>query len=717
MDNQNNVSTDAVQINGPQVSEEQLRRTYKGVEFRTEEEKNQIVALEQEAAQYCENLSDKSYDELYAKHQEWSKLPSAIFMPYTIKVMSEIGEQEKKDIESYKAKIENASLEELEALKEEVAGKHYSDVAVSQIYSFLNVRKKECQIKILEDELVGYTSLSRQDLKALREKIYGKNFDTEITNTYVNKINAQYDIVEQNELQNLCANVENMNMKELEGALRIIANGGYQEKYSSSYILMINNRIEHLQYKELEALTEGIQDKTKQELEELYQQIEQGEYNAKFVKKFLLDIRMIIENRKYTEISELTADVCNKPKSEVLDIEKKVEETGYSNGVLLLPRKKIADKKFEFDMHELIDICNDFDSLSVEEVDNLISNVKEKGFSHKSLNIYLERLRQRKFNIALASVNKLSAYFVQLANKYGVGGGDILIASKSDAFTTAFKNLKAAHPNSGEFDVPAFIMSGSVNIAISYKYCYLNQGNKQALIEVNNINCFKTVKKLFIESMVVELKDGSTVPVSGSVNKQMVQAFLQMMNEFVMNVNNSVLIDSFVMPTFNVAPLSKDWYLCNNREHVLTKDELKNTTIGVVYTNEATTEMAKAMHFPGNKDWEQYQAKVKTNYQLLPDETLLFVYDKTLLNSAKEGFAVGEDKLFIKKPNQSVVTLTMKDIFEVKCDASGKICIDTTGTEQIVLDMVTASANCAAFVADKLDEYVKNMQLFATINQ
>ena len=37
MDNQQNEVT---QVNEVQVSEEQLRRTYKGVEFRTEEEKN-----------------------------------------------------------------------------------------------------------------------------------------------------------------------------------------------------------------------------------------------------------------------------------------------------------------------------------------------------------------------------------------------------------------------------------------------------------------------------------------------------------------------------------------------------------------------------------------------------------------------------------------------------------------------------------------------------
>lgn len=235
MDNQQNEVT---QVNEVQVSEEQLRRTYKGVEFRTEEEKNQIVALEKEAEEYCEHLDDRTYKELFEKNQQWKNLPNAIFMPYIIKLMSKIGEKEKQEIEAYKAKILVTELSELAALKNEIEQQNYSTHMLSQVNSTISERRRACQVAVLEDMLSNYTSLTRNDLKNLKISIEEKNFETDITNVYVSKINYQYDVVEQEELKNLCSGIDNMGINELEGALRIIENGNYQEKFSAQYVLL-----------------------------------------------------------------------------------------------------------------------------------------------------------------------------------------------------------------------------------------------------------------------------------------------------------------------------------------------------------------------------------------------------------------------------------------------------------------------------------------------
>lgn len=454
---------------------------------------------------------------------------------------------------------------------------------------------------------------------------------------------------------------------------------------------------------------------SKEQLVELYQQLEQGDYNPKFVKKFLVELRMVIDNRDYYQISDMTANVINSDKETLLNTERAVEATGYHKGILYNARKKIADRKFELEMNELIDMSNDFDALSNEEVDNLINATREKGFSQASISIYMDKLTQRKFNIALAEVNKLSAALVQAANKYGVSGKDILIASKSDAFISAYRALKSAYPTSGEYDIPAFIISGGVNIAMSYKYCYLNSGSKQALIDVHNINGFTTVKKLLSESLAVQLKDGTTIPVSGSINKQQLPSFILMMNEYLGSMNDKVLLDTYTVPSFNVDSLSREDYSCATKNYELNKNELTIDSLGAICTNEQTKEMSKALHFVGNKDWEQYQNKTKANYQILPEENLIFVYDKSLMNSAKDGFAISQDKIFVKKAGQQLITLTMKDIVAIKCDEASRIYIETVTPNPVYLE-VSASANCAIYTAAKMNEYVRNMQLCLAIS-
>ncbi len=698
-----------------QISEEQLRRTYKGIEFRTEEEKNRIEALEKEAAEYCKQLEDKSYKELFEKNEQWKNLPSSIFMSYTIKLMAEIGEKEKQEIEIYKEKIAKTELSELPALQYEIEQQKYSAYLLSQAYSVLKERKRACQVLVLDEMLLNYTSLTRNDLKNLKADIIDKHFEEDLTNIYINRINAQYDIVEQEELKNLCLGIESMDMKELEGSLRIIAEGDYQEKFSSQYVTLINNKIEELQYRELEELTAGKEEFDKERLVALYKQLEQGNYNPKFVKKFMVEIRMCIDKRDYDYVSNLTANVLNSDKETVLNLEREVEATGFNSGILYVARKKIADRKFELEMNELIDMCNDFDNLSDEATDNLINAVREKDYSQSAKTIYMDKLTQRKFNIALAQVNKLSAALVQAANKYGVGGRDILIASKSDAFLNAFRSLKAAHPTSGEYDIPAFIMSGSINMAMSYKYCYLNSGSKQALIDINNISGFTSVKKLLSESLVVQLKDGSSVAVAGGISKQMLPSFILMMNEYLGSMNDKILLDTYTVPSFNVEPLNRESYSSAKKNYELDRKGLMLNSLGAVFSSEQTKEMAKALHFEGNKDWEQYQSKTKANYQILPEENLVFVYDKSLLNSAKEGFAFSSDKMFVKKSAQPLITLTMKDIFAVKCDENSKIYAETVGLNPIYLD-VNASANCAMYIALRFDEYVRNMQLCTVVS-
>ena len=234
------------QVNGINLTEEQLQRTYKGVIFTNVDEKNRVAAIDEQTAAYCENLTAESYDSLMKKREELSSLPQTIFMSYNVKIMAEIGIKEKNEAEEYKVKLENASLEEIDNIKAEIDAKKYSQPIVSEMYSVFLQCKRAAQNKVMESELNGYETLTRGELKELRNKISEKPFEKDIIDNYINKINVQYDVVEQNELEALCSNLENMEIKELEGALRIIDLGEYQQKYSAKYVTMINSSLEVL---------------------------------------------------------------------------------------------------------------------------------------------------------------------------------------------------------------------------------------------------------------------------------------------------------------------------------------------------------------------------------------------------------------------------------------------------------------------------------------
>ena len=230
----------------PQFTAEMEKRTYKGLVFNTEEDKNRIVEFEQHMTNYCDNLEGKSYKELFEKNMELGQWPNTIFMPFSVKIMSVIGAVERKEIEEYKERISGLSLEQLEEIKTEIPTNHYTEAALVQLNNAIIQRKRECETKILEDMLIGFESLSREQLKELKQRVSEKNYEMSITNPILTKIDAQSDVVEQNELQSICENVENMQMNELEGAMKVIEAGNYQQKFSAQYISMINNSLESI---------------------------------------------------------------------------------------------------------------------------------------------------------------------------------------------------------------------------------------------------------------------------------------------------------------------------------------------------------------------------------------------------------------------------------------------------------------------------------------
>lgn len=750
------------QVNGINLTEEQLQRTYKGVIFTNVDEKNRVAAIDEQTAAYCENLTAESYDSLMKKREELSSLPQTIFMSYNVKIMAEIGIKEKNEAEEYKVKLENASLEEIDNIKAEIDAKKYSQPIVSEMYSVFLQCKRAAQNKVMESELNGYETLTRGELKELRNKISEKPFEKDIIDNYINKINVQYDVVEQNELEALCSNLENMEIKELEGALRIIDLGEYQQKYSAKYVTMINSslevlhdrnlgeyckevenvfdreklgevkrlvdeeacdakikvkyyeriskQVEIIDYRDLEALTIDMDSKNESELKSLYQQIEDGNYNKKFVKKFLKDIRVCMEKKQYNNALNTVSGIYDAGREGVADSECKLDALGYRAGVVKVAKNMLEDRKMQLDMEEVIEICNDFDSLSDSEVMALEEQIENKNLMERCKAVYLDKLSQRRFNIALTAAGKAAAYFVQLANKYGISGGDIIIASRADEFINAYKSFRSTYLTGNSMDVPAFIMKNTLNLAISYKNCYVYASGKPFVYPNDNIKCFKTVKKLLFENLAIELKDGTTISLGGSINKKVLPAFVGCMNEMLLNINNTGFIDSFATQEYKVVPLNKELYSCTDKKYLLNKEELQQISIGKIWSVQINPELVKAVHCPVNRDWNEYKVKVISNYQMPQTEPLLFVYDKTLLNSAKEGIAISDNNIYIKRSGKSAEIIPIDRIFEIKC--LNKIYIETIDNTQLQMDIIAASEGCMQDLAQCFNEFVKNMQLY-----
>lgn len=275
--------------------------------------------------------------------------------------------------------------------------------------------------------IVDLDSLGRTDLRNLIDRIEKTGYSKDLVDHYVDKVESQYEILEQKELREICSGIEVKNIEELLKVKEEIREGRYQEKYCTSYYELINSRLEslhlknlenacanigrvdrnglddikkiidqeelrselknsfydsvakrseQLDYEELCTMTNGLEYKSLDELEQIYDKIKNGTFNEKFVKEFLVKTRVAKECAQNNKVKKLVANISEMGKEEVISVKENISKLGYRDYLIEPSMEAISERLYQLDMLELLTINNNFDKLSLQET---IINLYEEG--------------------------------------------------------------------------------------------------------------------------------------------------------------------------------------------------------------------------------------------------------------------------------------------------------------------------------------------------
>ena len=96
--------------------------------------------------------------------------------------------------------------------------------------------------------------------------------------------------------------------------------------------------------------------------------------------------------------------------------------------------RKVEERLYVLDMYELIQLQNDFDSLSLADIANLRSAMKQKNVSERSRATYEKKLHEREMAIAFENVRPMACLAKELMNQ--LDGSDSVI--KLATFSTDY---------------------------------------------------------------------------------------------------------------------------------------------------------------------------------------------------------------------------------------------------------------------------------------
>ena len=737
-------------------AQELLKRTYKGIVFDTEKEKNNAIDKEKELQEYCINLVDVSHEELWHKKEEVSQLPNSIFADYLSRIVSALEISENNERYEFIVRIESAYLDELEEIEDDLLKHHYSSATNNQVKSVLNQRRLQCQRYNLEAEIKDFHNMSRIELKDLIGKIFNLAYDEALCKEYISKINIQYDILEEKELRKMCADIEQRDIESLESLKNLIRDEKYQDKFASKYFDMIASRIDFLHVKNLEEycssiniadrntlskiknrideencrpelknrfyeaieereerldyedlcnLTVGLERKSLHELTDLYRDLSTGNYNQKFVKTFIVKVRVDMELTQHRQVEELIKNLQVMSKEQVLDAEREINSFGYSDYVVSLAKEKIIERLYELDLYELMTIENDFDRLNLSSVENLRAYIRQKDICERSFLTYSKKLHERECVIAYEKVSQRAGFARQLMEQYGLNDAGIKLAIFATDYMQLLENYFAMGGEKKYDNVPVLFFSACSSLAITKTDLYYKTASGFCRTKISEIRTFSIEKKLFSEVLAITFINGTVLNLVGGINKKNSIAVANFLTVLIQNINNDAILGQYQVYNYSVPCLRVEDFEFRSVPLTVTNEYISKLTLNKVAKLNGKIKLT-SIKTALQDNWLVSETKVRDRFGINNDRNILLYYDNTILGSVKEGVAFGFECIYIKKSNQSLISIPYTEVYRIE-QQSGKGIIETITNNIYIMDL--GNGNASEFLSI-LDEYVRGIQ-------
>lgn len=746
---------------------EQLERTYKGIVFRSVEEKDAIIQKENKYKEYCKYIEQKNYRELLQlKVEITDELPEILARPMLYKILEAMERQENIERNAHVEWIKEADLEEAESFQENLKYFSYSPDTMEKLRTAAGQRILACQRENLEQCINDINNMDRVQLRQTEEKLKEFHYNAELTEKYVSKVRHRYDIVETEEISVLCKDIDEKNIPQLE-ALSHQLESEYREEFTekyrnniarrieflhirhmdelcgnaanedkeglrrlrnlidaeqckkelkSEYYEKINRRWEQLDYEEMNQLTENISDKSAEELSAIYTKLKNWECDIKLKRPFLQKVRINLDYTWYKQLDKLTEDLGGKNRDEINSVAKQIKEKSFPDRIRKNAEDKVDGKSFELDMRELIGLGNDFNHFDRNAVDLLEQKAILLNVSDRSRDIYREKLKERRYCIGLSEVSREVQLFSQLCEKYGITLQNLKTVMNTPDYRTCADRFCSRYNISGYSEIPVFMMQGKSEIAVTADSLFYTVGNEHYKAPFDIIFSIGISKKLLSDKLIISFKNGTAVELATPLNKKEQEKFANLINEFLNVIKNSTVILSYPILLYHTENLNLKNFIYDENKYWLNKETIADIFLQSYMVDKKR--LGFGFYACGRRDdkWSQLEEKVRKNFAISADN-ILWIYDGTILRSGKEGMAIGENMIYLKKGTQNTVTIPMDKIFTVETIGEKRgIAFKTVDDYTFICEMTELREEMRETFANMIWEYIQGIQLVNKIN-
>lgn len=547
----------------------EVEKLFENVDFATEEELESIKSV----------LSEKSYsDELIA--------------PYMIKVSQREQTLVDEELTSMCESIEEMEQEQLDELRSKInsSDKNYNEELKDKCFDRIDRREAELKNSELAERCKYIFSMDQDALNELKDVLLGGTYDESITTVYLKKVTEREDELRREELDDLCSNIEEMDIEQLEKLRSDIAANEDYVAISDDYYSKIDECIENIKNAEYNELLDTVDNMSESELEkfksDLSDKLANNEVTLENFERGVNRISArasVLEDEKLDsiigDIDSIDVDKAvyaldtirngefaeDKKTARIEKLENKIKELHIENieklmdGVenmskeeLITVKSKVEEYKcpLELKTKYIVKIDGCLSSLAEKEVTDIIGNINTLS-AKKSLDVivrlrtmvlddtvknkYLDMIESHIMELKNNEQRTYIMFLKQKIDEFNVSTANFLVPTLSNLFYPKYDEACKNYISVGRYELPIFLHdnSGDNGFALTTEYFYFINKGVFNRIKIDDIVSFQAKKSFVSTSIVVTERNGNTNEINCAINKNTIDGTAKAMTALV----------------------------------------------------------------------------------------------------------------------------------------------------------------------------------------
>ena len=189
---------------------------------------------------------------------------------------------------------------------------------------------------------------------------------------------------------------------------------------------------------------------------------------------------------------------------------------------------------------------------------------------------------------------------------------------------------------------------------------------------------------------------------------------LNLLNHIIKNSNNESLYSSYNEYDNHIVNFDKNIFALGRIPTETTYDVVNDIYFDTFTEIEGKYGKSPSIKDKRSENWNTIEAKIKVGFGINSADNIIMYFDKTFFNSAKEGFALGREAMYIKDSGKPLMSIKHTEIYCIESNKDGLV-INTTNNNTYYAYIRFQNQEAINDFASAVDEYVKGIQLLNAV--